>query len=98
MRWISIIYYGMHFYLASKKDIKIIAKKMLTLTNINKQDAKVLTRYQKRKLRQYIFHIITMGYINLVEQVLRHWRVFHIPALYILTLTVIVHVVVTHMY
>ena len=98
IRWMSIIYYGMYFYLASKKDIKMIAKMMLTLTNLNKKDAKVLSRFQKRKLRQYIFQIITMGYINLVEQVLRHWRVLHIPALYILTLTVMAHVVVTHMY
>ena len=100
-RWVSIIYYGIYFYLVSRRDIKKIGKKMLAmtrLTNLTRKDTKILKRYKKRKLKQYVFQIVKMGYVSLVEQVLRHWRILHIPALYLLTLTAIVHVIVVHMY
>jgi hypothetical protein len=97
-RWLSIIYYGIYYYLASKSDMKDIAKKMSAIPILTRKDAKVLKRYQNKKLRQYAFQIIKMGYVNLIEQVLLHWRILHIPALYLLVLTGISHVVVVHMY
>ena len=89
---------GIYHYLVSKKDMRKIAKKMLAMRHLTKKDTRILKQYQKRKLRQYVFQIIKMGYVNLIEQVLLHWRILHIPALYLLTLTAIAHVVVIHMY
>lgn len=97
-RWISIIYYGIYYYFSSKSDMKDIAKKMSAIPILSRKDAKILRRYQNKMLRQYAFQIIKMGYVSLIEQVLLHWRIFHVPALYLLVLTGISHVVVVHMY
>ncbi|MGD8642221.1 MAG: hypothetical protein PVG89_16405 [Gammaproteobacteria bacterium] len=97
-RLISILYFGTYHYLASKRDLKKVAKGMRAITNFDRKNARILTKYQERQLKQYVFHIIKMGYVSLLEQVLHHWRVFHIPALYLLTLTAVAHVVVIHMY
>lgn len=78
--------------------MKDIAKKMSAIPILSKKDARVLKRYQNKKLRQYAFQIVKMGYVSLVEQVLLHWRILHVPALYLLVLTGISHVVVVHMY
>ena len=96
--WVSILYFGVHYYLGSKRDLRKIAKNMSKVTKLKKRDIAILSRYQKKKLKQYILHTTKMGYTRLVEQVLRHWRILHIPALYLLTLTAIAHVVVVHMY
>jgi len=97
-QWISILYFGVHYYMGSKRDLRKIAKNMSKVTRLKKRDIAILSRYQKKKLQQYILHTTKMGYTRLVEQVLRHWRLLHIPALYLLTLTAIAHVVVVHMY
>lgn len=98
MRWISVIYYGVYYYLLSRRDLRKIATSMAKTVTLDKKDLAILKKYHRRQLRHYILDIIVMGYTSLVEQVLRHWRVLHIPALYILTVTAIVHVVVIHMY
>jgi len=97
-RWISIAYLGVYYYLGSKRDLRKISANMSKVTRFTKKDIAVLSRYQNKKLRQYILYTVRMGYTSLVEQVLRHWRIFHVPALYLLTLTAIAHVAVVHMY
>lgn len=98
MRWVSVVYLGVYYYLVSKRDLRKIAKKMSTTVKLDKKDFSILKKYHRKQLRHYILDIIIMGYTSLIEQVLRHWRVLHVPALYILTVTAIVHVVVIHMY
>lgn len=97
-RWVSIICFGLYYYLASRRDLRKIAKQMSAVTNLEKKEISVLKKYQKRNLLRYILHIIKMGYTSLIEQVLRHWRILHIPSLYLLTVTVILHVIFIHMY
>lgn len=97
-RWITIVYFGIYYYLGSKRDLRQITKNMSKVTRLNKKDIAILSRYQKKKLREYMFHTVRMGYTSLVEQVLRHWRKLHVPVLYLLTLTAIAHVIVVHMY
>jgi len=97
-RWVSIVYFGFYYYLGSKRDLRKISKNMSKVTRLSKKDITILSRYQKKKLRQYMLHTVRMGYTSLIEQVLRHWRILHIPALYLLTLTAIAHVIVVHMY
>lgn len=97
-RWASVVYLGIYYYSISKFDLRKISKNMSEVTSLPKKDIEILKRYQKKKLQLYILHIIKMGYTSLVEQVLRHWRMLHIPALYLLIVTAFLHVVVIHMY
>jgi hypothetical protein len=84
--------------LLSKRDLARIIKSIAVSTDLDKKQIKSLRRNQKRQLRQYVSHSIKMGYTSLAEQLLRHWRVLHVPMLYLLTITAIGHVVVVHMY
>lgn len=98
IRWMSVFYFGIYYYLLSKRDLRKISKVMSKTVKLEKKDFVILKKYQKKQLRYYLWDTVVMGYTSLVEQVLRHWRILHIPALYILTTTAIVHVVVIHMY
>jgi hypothetical protein len=51
-----------------------------------------------RQLRQYVVSVVQMGYVSLLEQLFGHWRVLHVPMLYLLVITAVSHVVVVHMY
>jgi len=97
-RMISVPYYGVYYYITSARDLKIIIKKSPTLSDKSKKERKLIKKIQKEDLRQYVFRIIQMGYVCLLEHLLLKWRILHVPLLYILTITAVVHVVVVHMY
>jgi len=98
MRWVTVPYYGAYFYILSSSDLDKIITSIEILANLDDPNIKHLKRKQIRTLRRYIFHIVKMGYNNLIENTLRHWRVLHIPFLYILAITSVAHVVAVHMY
>ncbi len=97
-RMIALPYHGMYNYLTSARDLKVIIRKSPKFSKISKSKRKVIKKIQRQDLRQYVFHVIHMGYMSLLEHLLRNWRILHIPLLYILTITALVHVVVVHMY
>ena len=97
-RYFSVAYYGIHFYVLSAQDLKRIIRSISVLADLDKKDVKVLQKVQKRRLRQYVIQIVKMGYTALAEQLLKNWRVLHVPMLYLLAITAVAHVVVVHMY
>ena len=98
VRCFSVIMRGVYTYMVSSFDLYKIIRRASKQDNLNKQQTKLARKVHKRDLRDYIFKITKMGYLNLLEQMFRNWRVLHVPLLYILFSTSIVHVVVVHMY
>ena len=97
-RLASIPYYGAYYYFTSARDLKIILKKSPQLSSKTKKERKLIKKIQKEDLRKYVLRVIQMGYVCLVEHLLLKWRILHVPLLYILTITAVVHVIVVHMY
>lgn len=97
-RIFSMPYHGIYFYMTSARHIRKIIISAAKNSKINKTEKKLLMSTQIQQLRYYVFSVIKMGYITLLEHLLLHWRILHVPLLYIMTITSTVHVVVVHMY
>ena len=98
IRCFTLVLYATYTYLISMFGISRLVRKASKSGDIEKQNVKKIKTAHKQELRSYIYLITMMGGINLLEQVFRHWRVLHVPFLYMLAVTAIVHVVVVHMY
>ena len=98
VRCFSVTPRGLYTYIVSSLDIYKILRSASKDGQIEKQKVKETRKYHKNELREYILKITKMGYLNLLEQLVKHWRMLHVPFLYILFITSIVHVVVVHMY
>ena len=97
-RTVSVTYYGWYFYITSARDLRKIINRTSKQFGFSKKDRTVLRKAKIRALRHYMRRIIRMGYMSLVEHLFHKWRMLHVPLLYILTISAIVHVVVIHMY
>ncbi|WP_455375464.1 hypothetical protein [Kaarinaea lacus] len=97
-RCFSVTPRGLYTYVVSSLDIYKILRSASKQGQIEKQKVKETRKQHKNELREYILKITKMGYLNLLEQLVKHWRMLHVPFLYILFITSIVHVVVVHMY
>ena len=95
---LTVIQRAIFALVASKYDLFWSIRKTSILSDLGKADIRNIKKAHKREIRNYIFKLTKMGYLNLLEQLFRHWRVLHVPFLYILTITALVHVVVVHMY
>ena len=97
-RSVSIPYHCMYFYITSARQIRKIINGSAKQFGLSKPEVKALKKAKKQQLRHYVFYILKMGYMSLLEQLFRHWRILHVPMLYILAITGGVHVMVIHMY
>ena len=97
-RSITVVPYGIYTYVTSLRDIYRIIRSASILGDLEKQDVRNIRKSHKKELRQYVFKIIKMGYLSLMGQLFHNWRILHVPFLYVLVLTSLVHVVVVHMY
>jgi len=98
VRCVTVIPHGIYTYMVSSIDLFKIIRHASKQDNLDKQKTKLARRVHNKDLKWYIFKITKMGYLNLLEQLFRNWRILHVPLLYILFTTAIVHVVVVHMY
>ena len=98
VRCFSVTPRGLYTYVVSSLDIYKIIRSASKSDQIEKQKVKETRKNHKNELREYIIKITKMGYLNLLEQLVKHWRMLHVPFLYILFITSIVHVLVVHMY
>ena len=97
-RSVSIFYYSLYTYFFSVREINKIINGASVLGDLEIADVKKLRKSHRKEIGRYVYNITQMGYLSLLEQLFRHWRILHIPFLYILFLTSIAHVVVVHMY
>lgn len=98
VRNISIGYLALHTYIRTMREIYRIINSASILGDFSKAEARLIKKTHKKEIGSYIADITKMGYLSLLEQLFRHWRILHVPFLYILFLTSIAHVVVVHMY
>lgn len=98
IRLLSIPYHGIYFYVTSARQIRKIINKAAKSSTQTKAQTRLLKKAKKQQLRHYVYYIVKMGYMSLLEQLFRHWRILHVPMLYILAITAGIHVVVIHMY
>jgi len=61
-------------------------------------DVKARIQQEKEQLREHIAAIANIANSHLFERILVRWRILHIPLLYILTITALIHVLYVHMY
>ncbi|MGD8567492.1 MAG: hypothetical protein PVJ39_05370 [Gammaproteobacteria bacterium] len=97
-RFASVLWYGAYLYFNCARDLEKIITSISVLADLNTLEVNKLKRSQMRQLRQYVVSVVQMGYVSLLEQLFGHWRVLHVPMLYLLVITAVSHVVVVHMY
>lgn len=61
-------------------------------------DVKARIHHEKEQLREHIAAIANIANAHLFERILVRWRILHIPLLYILVITALIHVLYVHMY
>jgi len=61
-------------------------------------DVKARVHREKEQLREHISSIANIANAHLFERILVRWRILHIPLLYILVITALIHVLYVHMY
>jgi len=61
-------------------------------------DVKARVHREKEQLREHISAIANIASAHLFERILVRWRILHIPLLYILVITALIHVLYVHMY
>jgi len=61
-------------------------------------DVKARIHREKEQLRDHIAAIANIANAHLFERILVRWRILHIPLLYILVITALIHVLYVHMY
>jgi len=98
IRSVSIFYHSLNTYSFAIREINKIINSASVLGDLEKTDVKNLRTSHRKEIGRYVYSITKMGYLSLFERLFRHWRILHVPFLYILFLTSIAHVVVVHMY
>ncbi|MCI0506452.1 MAG: hypothetical protein L0Z73_10135, partial [Gammaproteobacteria bacterium] len=98
LRAMAVPCHAIYFYLTAARHMRINIKILAKNTALARTNVKALKKTKKQQLRRYVFYVIKMGYMTLLENLFLHWRVLHVPLLYILAVTAAVHVVVVHMY
>jgi hypothetical protein len=53
---------------------------------------------EKDRLREHVDALVAIGQFHFYERLLVGWRIFHIPMLFILFVSGLVHVLAVHMY
>ena len=61
-------------------------------------DVKERIHREREQLREHIAAIANIANAHLFERILVRWRILHIPLLYILVITALIHVLYVHMY
>jgi len=95
---ISSPIFSLYVYITSLRDLYKIINSATTLGDFESDEIRKVKQTHRRELGIYIFKVTQMGMLNMLEQVFRYWRILHVPFLYILVLTSVVHVIVVHMY
>jgi hypothetical protein len=98
IRFIAIRTSAASCYVRASEDLTFL------LRNHAQADSWTIDQYksnlseEKRLLRDHINAVVDIARVHLFERVLVKWRVLHIPLLYILLITGLVHVLAVHMY
>ena len=98
LRFIAIRTAAATCYVRASEDLTLMLQNIAQQDGWNMQDYKMRLSEEKRLLRDHINAVVEIARVHLFERLLVRWRVLHIPLLYILLITGLVHVLAVHMY
>lgn len=98
LRFIAIRTAAATCYIRASEDLGLMLRDRATEDGWNLEEFKTRLSEEKLLLRDHINAVVDIARIHLFERLLVKWRVFHIPLLYILLITGLVHVLAVHMY
>jgi hypothetical protein len=85
-------------YFQAKKEILRKLKEVALENNLTKQQIRKQKRIVSRQLRNYLALLHKVALFKLYERFFAFWRHAHVPLLYLLLISGIVHVIAVHMY
>lgn len=85
-------------YRALTQDIKSACNKAKARRQWDKKIYKGNVKDIRKMARSYIYRIIKLSMLSIIQNLLLKWRTFHANLLYLLTLTATAHIVAVHMY
>ncbi|WP_455367164.1 hypothetical protein [Kaarinaea lacus] len=89
---------AMNCYRALVQDIKNTCRTVKERRNWDKKTYKGNVNDIKKMARSYIYRIIKLSMLSIIQNLLVNWRTFHANLLYLLALTATGHIVAVHMY
>ena len=97
-RFFTIVFYGGFCHLRSIYELDKILKNITFQHKIDSRQLRIIQIQERHAISRYSKQLVSLGYTILLEHLFRHWRILHIPLLYLLALTTIFHVIAVHMY
>ena len=85
-------------YVCAAEDLTLMLRNIAHVNGWDMQEYKTRLADEKRLLRDHINAVVDIARVHLFERLLVRWRVLHIPLLYILLITGLIHVLAVHMY
>jgi uncharacterized MnhB-related membrane protein len=85
-------------YNSSTKDITKVLKTVARRERWNKKIFVQLVEQEKNQIKDHLSVVATISSSRAFEKLAARWRVFHVPILYLLTLSGSAHVLAVHMY
>lgn len=85
-------------YVQSSMELASMVKRRAQTEGWNSAVVKGELAQEKDRLREHIDALVAIGQFHFYERLLVGWRIFHIPMLFILFVSGLVHVLAVHMY
>jgi len=98
LRFIAIRTSAATCYVRASEDLTLMLRNMANVNGWDLHEYKTRLSDEKRLLRDHINAVVEIARVHLFERLLVRWRVLHIPLLYILLITGLIHVLAVHMY
>lgn len=98
LRFVAIRTAAATCYVRASEDLSMMLRASAQESGWNVEEYKSRLADEKRLLRDHINAVVEIARVHLFERLFVRWRILHIPLLYILLITGLVHVLAVHMY
>lgn len=98
LRFVAIRTAAATCYIRASEDLTLMLRMTAQEDGWNVDEYKTRLADEKRLLRDHINAVVEIARVHLFERLFVRWRILHIPLLYILLITGLVHVLAVHMY
>jgi len=95
---IYMILNAMRSYRSLLIDVKTTCKAVKKQRNWDKKTFKGNFKDARKMVRSYIYNIVKLSLLSIIQNFLVNWRTLHANLLYLLALTATAHIVAVHMY
>ena len=98
LRFVAIRTSAASCYVQAAEDLTLLLRTKAQEDGWTMDEYKIRLAEEKRLLRDHINAVVEIARVHLFERLFVRWRILHIPLLYILLITGLVHVLAVHMY